>query len=83
MQRGGRLSCIQNSTPLQTAKMALVPSYFALGPYYLCVYLCACVFNVYMCVCGLCHMCAGACEGQKRMPDPPELESQVTVSCLM
>ena len=49
MQRGGRLSCIQNSTPLQTAKMALVPSYFVLGPYYLCVYLC--VFNVYMCVC--------------------------------
>jgi hypothetical protein len=48
MQRGGSLGCIQNSTPLQTSEIALVPPHFALGPYHLCVCMVLCVC---MCVC--------------------------------
>lgn len=54
MQRGGSLGCIQNSTPLQTSEIALVPPHFALGPYHLCVCMVLCVC---MCVC----LCVSVC----------------------
>lgn len=42
------------------------------------LFLFMCVFCV-----NVCHICVGTCGGQKKVSDPPELELQVNVDCLL